>query len=245
MNQLANERQSLPHNSDYIKSLDGCSGFCPGLNAVFDRSSTTRSKKQTSELTASEFSSHLSSSHERVEIERYIGDVFYRYHRACLDYFLPELFELRSARGVLSAAIGVGCLQNRPVYLERYLSMPVEQAVSAALGFDVTRADIIEIGNLACSSAGASRLIIGELAHELHARKLRWAVFTGTSMVTAVLHKMGINSSCLALAHGECMGNELSNWGTYYTHNPRVLVVNVAQVVSACGTTKSAVRRCQ
>lgn len=166
---------------------------------------------------------------ERLRVEEYISDLFLKHHRAKLSYFLPTLFSLSDATSSIQAAIGVGRLHKEDVFLEHYLTQPVEVSVSSAAKRIVARSDIAEVGNLACSTCGASRQLIAFLAEYLNESGIEWAVFTGTAMVSAILRRLRIETSYLSDASPDSMGDELSDWGTYYSHNPKVMLVNVEQ----------------
>lgn len=170
---------------------------------------------------------------ERLRVEEYISELFLRHHCAKLSYFLPTLFSLSDATSTIQAAIGVGRLYKEEAFLEHYLTQPVEVSVSSAAQRIVARSDIAEVGNLACSSGGASRQLIAFLAEYLSETGIQWAVFTGTSMVSVILRRLRIETNFLGDASPDSLGDELSDWGTYYSHNPKVMLVNVEQARQA------------
>ncbi|MFK7732560.1 MAG: thermostable hemolysin [Pseudomonadales bacterium] len=175
---------------------------------------------------------HTLQKPERRRVEQYISDVFQHHHSATLKYFLPTLFSL-SDEVTIKAAIGVGPLNKEEAFLEHYLTQPVEASVSEAAQKIVARSNIAEVGNLACSCGGASRQLIAALSEYLSDLGIEWAVFTGTSMVSVVLRRLRIETHCLGDATPERLGAQLSDWGTYYSHNPKVMLVNVEQAKHA------------
>lgn len=170
---------------------------------------------------------------ERIQVEKYISELFLKHHCAKLSYFLPTLFSLSDATSSIQAAIGVGQLHKEDVFLEHYLTQPVEASVSCAAQKIVARSNIAEVGNLACSSGGASRQLIAFLSEYLSDIGIEWAVFTGTTMVGVILERLHIETRFLGDASPASIGAELSDWGTYYSHNPKVMLVNVEQARQA------------
>ncbi len=177
--------------------------------------------------------------HERRRVEQYISAVFLRHHGAKLTYYMPTLFSL-SDETLIVGAIGVGLLGKEPAFLENYLPQPVEACASDAAQKIVARSNIAEVGNLACSSGGASRQLIAALSEYLSDLNIEWAVFTGTSMVDIILRRLRIETHYLADASPDKVNGELSDWGTYYAHNPKVMLVNVEQAKQA---TKGLIKR--
>ena len=167
----------------------------------------------------------------RPDIEAFIKHVYWRHHAAKLHYFMPTLLASwgKEVEGPL-AAVGLRGLQENPIFLEQYLSVPIEQTLRE---FDssVTRAHIAEIGNLACISSRISPLMIVAVAHFLAEQQRSWAVFTGTKLVRLILARAGLDVIEIKRAEGHCLGGKLHDWGTYYEQNPFVMAVRVSDAL--------------
>lgn len=168
---------------------------------------------------------------DRERVQGFIRDVYFAVHAASLNAFMPELFTIYEADGTPSASIGLRRIGEAPIFLEKYLDIAVEHSVQQITGQPIARQRIAEVGNLASVSAGAGRHLIAFLVYHLAATGVDWAVCTGTNAVRAALRRMGVEFELIRKARGECMGDDLVNWGSYYQHNPFVIAVNIADGV--------------
>src|SRR5690606_25495074 len=108
-------------------------------------------------------------------------------------------------------------------FLERYLDEPVERAIAARAGEPVTRAQVVEVGNLAARGAGTARLLIVALTRILAAEGLRWVSFTGTPALINSFRRLRLHPLKLGVADPRRMGAELAEWGRYYDSGPLVM----------------------
>ena len=79
----------------------------------------------------------------------------------------------------LMAAAGIRLASSGPTFLERYLDEPLEAAVTRLSGSSVSRAQLVEVGNLAALSAGSARIMIIAVTWLL-AAQTSWSVPTPT-----------------------------------------------------------------
>lgn len=192
--------------------------------------------------------------------QNFIKQVYEVSHKAKLSYFMPLLFSGFSApyncldastnTFIPSVAIGLKPVTQSAVFLEQYLSAPIDVAITQIAGKPVARERIVEIGNLASQSAGNARLMIAFLVFYLStvdlegpqtcqpniSTKADWAVCTGTNAVRHILASMGIESHVIAKATIEALTSpeEQSSWGSYYDNNPLVLAIDVAKAKTVC-----------
>jgi hypothetical protein len=159
----------------------------------------------------------------REAAERFIAAAFLDKHGARLNGFLPELVGMQSRNGDLRAVAGFRSAATGPLYLEQYLSGPVEQNLSARLGAAVPRSHIVEVGNLAGGGCRYVRHLVSQLPDFLLARGHTWVVFTATSLVRNILDSVGANLIELAVADGRRVAGGPAPWGEYYSRDPRVM----------------------
>ncbi|RBP32285.1 thermostable hemolysin [Marinobacter pelagius] len=143
---------------------------------------------------------------------------------------IPELLALTTAQGSLLAAVGVRNAGRERLFLEDYLSVPVE-AVMPLPGTE--RQEIAEIAHLAGVEAGVSRYLFASLSVWLNAAGYEWVVCTGTDQLRNSFHRLGIGTQVLANADPARLPDSGAGWGRYYDHHPVVMAVNVAEGMSA------------
>ena len=144
-------------------------------------------------------------------------------HGARVRSFMPTMLAMRGDNGRLCSVAGFRCAAHEPLFLERYLSEPVENAIAAACGHAVDRAQIVEVGNLAGVTCRASLRLIVELPRLLLARGQRWIVFTASEAVRSVLAGYHAPLVQLVAAEASRVAGLGDDWGRYYETDPRVM----------------------
>ncbi|MFT7336895.1 MAG: hypothetical protein ACI92B_000214 [Marinobacter maritimus] len=143
---------------------------------------------------------------------------------------IPLLLALTSAQGTLLAAVGVRNAAVERLFLEDYLSVPVETVMPVA---GVPRSKIAEIAHLAGVEAGVSRHLFASLTVWLEGAGYDWVVCTGTDQLRNSFHRLGIATRVLARANPEDLPGGGAGWGRYYDHQPVVMAIRVADSLSA------------
>lgn len=169
---------------------------------------------------------HRHGDAARTETERFIAGVYRQRFGARLSRFMPVL-AASSVDGHLCAAAGYRSAVE-PLFLERYLPQPIEQALAAVVGRRVTREQIVEVGQFASRCAGEGRRLMPALARHLVDAGFRWAVITATSELRRLFSRQGLCALPLAAAQRRCVGDEAPSWGSYYDHAPMVLTGELA-----------------
>jgi hypothetical protein len=164
------------------------------------------------------------------QAKNFIRQRFAEVYGAHIAYFLPQLLTLRDDNQQIHAALGLNRAADRHLFLERYLELPIEEALSPYLDSKPRRHGIVEVGNLAVADRGASRSLIAALSAYLFAHKLQWAVFTIGPLLINSFRRLGIDLIDLGPANIDCLSlEEQADWGNYYEHGPRVMVTSVSQ----------------
>jgi Thermostable hemolysin len=126
------------------------------------------------------------------------------------------------------AALGYRRADVTPLFLEHYLETSIETLVSEALGRDVARGEIVEIGNLAAENAMAMIALWGAAANDLGGSS-EVAVATLTAPLRGMFARIGVPIIELAPALPERLGADAVEWGAYYSRDPRVCMGVIAQ----------------
>jgi len=143
---------------------------------------------------------------------------------------IPALLALSTAQGTLLAAVGVRNAALERLFLEDYLSVPVESVMPVS---GVARHKIAEIAHLAGVEAGVSRYLFASLSVWLDSAGYDWVVCTGTDQLRNSFHRLGIATEVLADADPSRLPDGGAGWGRYYDHHPVVMAIRVADGVSA------------
>ena len=165
----------------------------------------------------------------RREIEQFVYDRFATFYGADVQHFLPVLMALRAGDGGIQAALGMRPAEHNHLFLETYLDCPVEQRLAIETRCRVDRASVMEVGNLAVSSAGGGRHLFAVLTSYLHASGHQWVVFTIGPFLQNSFRRLGLPLIDLGPAKAEVLdAGERAAWGSYYTQKPRVMAGRVA-----------------
>ena len=159
----------------------------------------------------------------RAALEHFIALRFAESYQARIRHFMPCLLGLHGDDGAVQGAVGLRSARRRPLFLERYLDEPIEQAVSRRSGVPISRGEIVEVGNLAAFGNASARLLIVALTDLLVAQGFRWVVFTGTPALLNSFQRLALDPMPLGLADPARMGEELADWGSYYASRPQVM----------------------
>ena len=177
------------------------------------------------------FQAHLPGSPERARVENYIATQFRSVHGATIHDYMPVLLTM-GCHGLTTAATGVRAAATQPLFLEQYLSAPVERAVGELAGHRVTRNSVAEIGNLVATQGGSSYLLFMVLTAVLQQAGFEWVVFTATPQVQKVLAYLGLQVHVLCEADpARLTQSSATEWGRYYQSKPKVVAGNVADAM--------------
>lgn len=165
---------------------------------------------------------------ERAEVQAFIARIYAHRFGARLQQFAPCLVSLRDPHsGDIVAAAGYRFADTGPLFLERYLSAPIEDLLSAQHGATVARRSVVEVGHLAAARAGEGRrliLLLGQhLAQWPGQRSPEWVVSTLTQELRHLFVRLGVTPLALGQADPDAVGADLAAWGRYYEHRPVVL----------------------
>lgn len=137
---------------------------------------------------------------------------------------MPTLLAFRNDANEVCSVAGFRCAADEPLFLERYLDEPIERAIAAAARIDVSRSQIVEVGNLAGVSCRSAMRLVLALPRMLLDRGQRWIVFTATDTVRQLLASYHAPLIDLAPAQAGRVQGTGDDWGRYYETDPRIMV---------------------
>ncbi|RPI39170.1 MAG: hypothetical protein EHM59_22400 [Betaproteobacteria bacterium] len=164
---------------------------------------------------------------ERSSLERFIAASYARVYGAEVVHFADHLVGLPGACDAWAAGVGYTLAGADRLFVEQYLDRPVEAVIAASLGAAIDRAQVVEVGNLAASTAGAARRLIVCMTALLHRLQRTWVVFTSTRSLLNSFAKLEIAPIVLAKADPARLPDGGRSWGTYYATHPQVMTANV------------------
>lgn len=164
---------------------------------------------------------------ERKRIERFIAERFHAAHAAQIQHFMPLLIALETTQGEILALVGIRGALLEPLFLEHYLSSPIERVIGQHMGTEPRRQHVVEVGNLAAVKPGHGRYLFAALTDLLTAWGYRWLACTGIASVINIFHRLGMEPLRVAPALADKIPGGGSEWGSYYAKNPQVLVGNI------------------
>lgn len=163
---------------------------------------------------------------DRQELEDFVHSIFAQAYGADVKEFMPQLMSLRNDQGELLAVCGLRHAEDSSLFLERYLSQPVETMIAEKSGQGVRREDIVEIGNLAVAHPETTRSLLASISVYLHGTQTAWGVFTGIPTLRNALSKLNMLLLPLGVASlSHLPEHEHAAWGRYYDEKPHVMAV--------------------
>ncbi|MEN9761627.1 MAG: hypothetical protein RI906_1453 [Pseudomonadota bacterium] len=172
---------------------------------------------------------HAADDPQRSEVESFIARIYRAYFAADLRHFAPVLAALSDQDGQLLAAAGYRNAADGQLFLESYLSQPVEALLGERLGVPVARQGLVEVGHLAAAQPGAGRLLAIALTHHLSNQAYGWVISTLTRELRSLFERMGVRTLLLSPARAAVLGEAAGSWGSYYEHAPAVLASSLKQ----------------
>ncbi|MEU6104991.1 thermostable hemolysin [Streptomyces flaveolus] len=121
------------------------------------------------------------------------------------------------------ACAGLTFPEGGEVLLETYLDHPVEQVIATATGDEVSRRQILQIGNIASVRASAGGEIIKAIPLVMACLGRPYAVMTMTSRLSLLMQRLGVVFHPLGEATPDRLSpEEAAAWGSYYDTRPVV-----------------------
>ncbi|MBT1449295.1 thermostable hemolysin [Glaciecola sp. XM2] len=170
----------------------------------------------------------------RHEAQHFIKSGYLKAYNANIEVTSPWLLAINN--GQYKAALGI-----RPaietLFLEQYLSLPVEQVLSLHNKVAM-RSEIAEISNLYSNANKFTIPLFLTTAVSLYCNQYTYMVFSATEHVLTLISKTGISHTLLGKADESLLLHSTNDWGTYYSTNPKVVSLNLLEVMSVISSSK-------
>lgn len=164
----------------------------------------------------------------RTEVETFIADVYFARYGARLNGFMPHLLAFNQGESELRAAVGLRSGLEGTLFVEQYLDVPAEEAISARIGRPVARGDLVEAGNFGARYAGDARELILNMTHYLHLAGFRWVLFAATRQLRNTFDRLHLATVALAPALASRLRHQDADWGSYYDTEPTLMFGDIA-----------------
>ncbi len=132
-------------------------------------------------------------------------------------YEMDELVAVAGYRGAGSA----------PLFLERYLDLPIETCIQNTFATPTKRHEIVELGGFAALNRKAAFRLMASVAPVLKKLGFKVLACTANKPIQNCLTRLGLNPAFISEATAKDAKSSASNWGSYYTGQPRVLAGNI------------------
>jgi hypothetical protein len=173
----------------------------------------------------------VSNQQNKERVKQFVEANFQTYYNAKVGDFLPNMLALLDSQWTIKASLGYQSALDAKLYLENYLTCSIEQTIADHLSVErPSRSQILEVGNLASGSPGATRRLILNLASHFEKQGFKWLVMTATPHVRNSFEKLnvGLNLHRVAKADAGAVANTDSHWGTYFDQKPQVYVGDIS-----------------
>ncbi|WP_432463193.1 thermostable hemolysin [Agarivorans sp. QJM3NY_33] len=160
------------------------------------------------------------------QVIQYITTRYQQAFDAKLDSFMPTYMAL-TENGQIKSLCGYRLANREPLFLEQYLDQTAELLLSKAFNQSIKRNQLIEFGQLASFTKGASPLHFLLMAEALVERGFAWCIFTATDPLYALMKRLGLVPTLIAEADPQRVPRAKQRWGSYYQHQPRIFAGNL------------------
>ena len=155
--------------------------------------------------------------------ETFIRNAYATEYGAQLQSFPSRIFAILNDRDEIACAAGVR-FQDDGFFSERYLDLPIEQALGVASKRAIARAEIFEVTTFASRAPRATAGFIESVGRFGEASGFVWSFFTLTRRLHRLVERLGHPLTHLADAdHRRIPDHE--RWGTYYASQPKVFAI--------------------
>ena len=173
---------------------------------------------------------------ERSAVEAFIGRVFEKSYGASVQHFAKVLLGIRGRDGEWVAALGYSAASGNQLFIENYGGGSVEAQISGKLDTLVKRDQVVEVGNLAATSAGAARRLITGAIQYLYEAGFCWVIFTATRALLNSFSRLDLRPILLATADPARLPDQGKSWGSYYDMHPQIMAGSILLGYLSMGT---------
>lgn len=159
----------------------------------------------------------------RAQIEEKIRRGYGRHFGACITNFMPSFACYEHENGT-KGVIGFRRAADERLFLENYLTRPIEATIHEAARRPVPREAIVEVGQFVVDEPGIVADLFRDLVPFLIGRGFQWVCFTGTHKIRAILRRIGFHGMPVGCGVATAAPAGGGDWGSYYENEPVVIV---------------------
>jgi hypothetical protein len=164
--------------------------------------------------------------------ETFIRNVYAAEYGAELRTFPSRIFAVLNDSDEIACAAGVRS-QDDGFFSERYLDLPIEQALGAASTRTIARGEIFEVATFASRAPRATAGFIESVGSYGIANGFVWSFFTLTCRLHRLVERLGHPLTYLADADYRRIPDH-ERWGTYYASAPKVFAIASPHLALDC-----------
>lgn len=172
----------------------------------------------------------------RRSAEELIRNIYATRYGARLETFPSRIFALFDNRDEILCAAGLR-FSGDGFFSERYLDIPIEDAVRAVSIRPVNRSAIFEVTTLASRAPLATVEFIEEIGIFGEKAGFEWSFFTLTRRLHLLIRRLGISLTYLGEADRQRM-TDSERWGTYYASEPKVYAAASRRLTKSSDSTQ-------
>ena len=175
------------------------------------------------------FMEYVNEEHQaRCSAQAFIHDAYARAFGADITQFYPSILTLSDDQSRLLGALGARWASGQELFLECYLDRPVCELIGNQAGVPVNRDAIVELGNIALGRPVVTHTFMSLIGAWLHHFQVSWLVCALTSTLRRLFVRSGVELLHLAPARPERLGEKARAWGSYYSHDPTIVAIELA-----------------
>jgi hypothetical protein len=141
-----------------------------------------------------------------------------------------DLREVAADAPLDGAVAGLAFADEGRLFCEYNLDAPVETVLARLTGEELSRSEIVEVGQLASTSYGAGAELISLLGAMCWCQGAKAAVFTVTRQLHVMLRRMGIRTQVVCHPQESLLPpDQRGAWGSYYAMQPVTVYTDVAE----------------
>lgn len=164
--------------------------------------------------------------------ETFIRNVYAAEYGAELQTFPSRIFALLNDSDEIACAAGMR-VQDDGFFSERYLDLPIEQALGAASSRTISRGEIFEVTTFASRAPRATIGFIEAIGSFGEKNGFVWSFFTLTRRLHRLVERLGQPLTHLADADYRRIPDH-EQWGTYYASEPKVFAIASPRLALDC-----------
>lgn len=159
--------------------------------------------------------------------QRFIADAYHKAFHARITSFYPSIVVLEDREEAMCGAVGARSAHDQDLFLEQYLERPVTDLISLHTQRKIDRFGVVEMGNLSVLRPAFTYLYMSLIGTWLESFGVEWLVFALTRTLRCLFRRAGVGMIEICEARSGCLGEEASDWGRYFDHQPVVVAMEL------------------